>query len=322
MPVSGARDRSDGLEGQLPTLSRSSQRSDVVVVEIDDGRPAFTIAAQKVRRFQRQRARVGFVHRHRPNRSREHVLIVENRRLDVPKLRSTGPNGGEHRLPCRERRPKLLAPDHRSTGRIQAEEWVVEQVRTRCDVAGRHRLEELLDAVLWVGHLRTFLPGRRRIVHNRLSRHRNSLDSYCPDRYSLPSPSVIASSLLLRLARDLRTTLDQRFAHEGLTSQQAGLMVHVFTGVTSPTALADALGTDSAGITRMIDRLTTKGLLERAPDFHDRRAVSIKLTSAGAQLVKRLPAIFEEVAAQLVIGVDPNQVIADIKAMIDNLSAE
>jgi DNA-binding MarR family transcriptional regulator len=138
----------------------------------------------------------------------------------------------------------------------------------------------------------------------------------------MPSSSVVATGLLVRLARDLRTALDQRFAAEGLTSQQAGVLIHVHTGVRSPKVLADLLGTDSAGMTRMLDRLVAKGLLERTPDPQDRRAVSVQLTTPGKRVVKRLPAGFEEVAARLVRGVDPDRLVAELNTLLENLAAD
>ena len=136
----------------------------------------------------------------------------------------------------------------------------------------------------------------------------------------MPSQSVVASSQLLRLARDLRTALDQAFAPTGLTSQQAGLLIHVYTGVTSPKAAGELLGTDSAGMTRMVDRLAAKGLLERIADTGDRRAIALRLTPAGRKLVRTLPGIFEHVAARLMVGLDPDHLLSELGRMVANLA--
>lgn len=135
----------------------------------------------------------------------------------------------------------------------------------------------------------------------------------------MPSPGVQASSLIVRLARELRTALDQRFAGFGLTSQQAGLLVHVFTGQSSPRRLADLLGTDTAGITRLVDRLEAKELVRRAPDPADRRAVVVELTKAGRSLIPDLPPVFEAVAADLMQGVDAGGAAELLKKMLENL---
>ena len=107
------------------------------------------------------------------------------------------------------------------------------------------------------------------------------------------------SSLIIQLARNLRTVLDQRFAALGLTSQQAGLLIHVYTGADSPTRLAALLGTDTAGITRLVDRLADKGLIVRDQSPDDRRAITIQLTESGREAIPRLPTVFETVGAQM-----------------------
>lgn len=137
----------------------------------------------------------------------------------------------------------------------------------------------------------------------------------------MPSVGVQASGTILRLARELRTALDQQCAALGLTSQQAGLLIHVFTGLNSGKQLAEALGTDSAGITRLLDRLETKGYLERSPDPTDRRAQAISLTQAGRALIPDLPGLFEDVAAAMLRDVDAGRVYLDTSTMLDNLRA-
>ncbi len=135
----------------------------------------------------------------------------------------------------------------------------------------------------------------------------------------MPGPAVQATTLVMQLARDLRTALDQHFARLGLTTQQAALLIHIVTGVDSPTQLADLLGTDTAAITRLIDRLEKKGLANRESGATDRRAVTIGLTDAGRNTVPQLPPIFETVGAQLVRGMSPAAVVADLRTMAQNI---
>jgi DNA-binding MarR family transcriptional regulator len=135
----------------------------------------------------------------------------------------------------------------------------------------------------------------------------------------MPSSGVVASSAILQLARELRTAMDQRFEPLGITSQQAGLLIHVVTGVSSPRRLAELLGTDSAGTTRLLDRLEAKGLVERGRDTADRRAISVALTKAGRALVPKLPPVFEDVATDLLASLDPDRVSGDVETMLSNL---
>jgi DNA-binding MarR family transcriptional regulator len=135
----------------------------------------------------------------------------------------------------------------------------------------------------------------------------------------MPGPAVNATAVVMRLARELRTTMDQAFTELDLTSQQAGVLVHVFGGATSPKALARLLGTDTAGMTRMLDRLERKGLVRRSADPDDRRALVVDLTDEGRAVVPALPAVFERVGAELVDGLDPRQVLTTLERLLANL---
>lgn len=131
----------------------------------------------------------------------------------------------------------------------------------------------------------------------------------------MPSPRVEAMSRIVRVARDLRTTLDQRFEVLELTSQQAGVLVHVFMGVSSPRRLADLLGTDTAGMTRLLDRLESKGLVVRRPDPSDRRALVVGLTHGGRALVPSLPPIYEQVAGIVTDGVSDRDLATTMRVL-------
>src|SRR6266568_2401548 len=52
--------------------------------------------------------------------------------------------------------------------------------------------------------------------------------------------------------------------------------------------LAERLKSDPSNVTGLIDRLETRGLVERRPDPVDRRIKGLALTSAGARLRERL----------------------------------
>jgi DNA-binding MarR family transcriptional regulator len=54
------------------------------------------------------------------------------------------------------------------------------------------------------------------------------------------------------------------------------------------TALADYLGLEKSTMTGLVDRAEKKGLLERAPNSSDGRAVDVFLSPEGAELAERL----------------------------------
>jgi DNA-binding MarR family transcriptional regulator len=116
------------------------------------------------------------------------------------------------------------------------------------------------------------------------------------------------ASLLHQLARDVTTKLDRRLAPLGVTTQQAALLHNAASGGASPSQLMEAVGTDTAGMTKLLDRLEAKGLIERRPNPADRRSVMIEPTERGLALVPELTPVFSQVARQLFEGFSDDEV--------------
>ena len=131
----------------------------------------------------------------------------------------------------------------------------------------------------------------------------------------MPGPRLIVTSLVTQVARGIRPTLVQRFGELGLTSQQAGVLLHVSGGTTSPRRLADLLGTDTAGMTRLVDRLVEKAYLRRLPATTDRRAITVELTAAGRKLLPKIMPIFDEAAATITAGIPAAALPAVLEAL-------
>lgn len=133
-----------------------------------------------------------------------------------------------------------------------------------------------------------------------------------------------AAGLFSQIGRAHTIALDRRFAALGVTAQQAGLLLHAGGGVQSPSELAALLGTDTAGMTRLLDRLETKGLVRRERHRRDRRAVVVELTETGRALIPRLPPVFGQVSAQLFDGfslTDLRWLVDACERMLANLNA-
>jgi DNA-binding MarR family transcriptional regulator len=131
-------------------------------------------------------------------------------------------------------------------------------------------------------------------------------------------------SLIHQVARELGTALDRQLAPLDVTAQQAALLVHAGRQETSPSRLKALLGTDTAGMTKLLDRLEGKGLLRRRRHPNDRRAVVIELTDHGRGLVPRLPPIFGRVTRRLLAGFSADEVrelTAMLQRMLNNLHA-
>ena len=69
-------------------------------------------------------------------------------------------------------------------------------------------------------------------------------------------------------------------------------------------ALGHLLGVSSAAVTAIADALEEDGLLERARDGGDRRAVTLRLTERGADQVRRWVEVFDRVYAEAEVEVE------------------
>jgi DNA-binding MarR family transcriptional regulator len=132
-------------------------------------------------------------------------------------------------------------------------------------------------------------------------------------------------SLLNQVGRELTTATERLLAPLGLTAQQAALLLHASRGdAPTPSTLRVALGTDTAGMTRLLDRLADKGLLRRTRHPSDRRAVVIELTDAAKALLPRIPPVFGQVSRQVFAGFSAAEVSAMtglLQRMLTNLTA-
>ncbi|MEV4416714.1 MarR family transcriptional regulator [Catellatospora sp. NPDC049609] len=133
-------------------------------------------------------------------------------------------------------------------------------------------------------------------------------------------PALGAGSLLHKVAREFTTMLDRDLARHDLTSQQAALLLHAAGEPATPSSLKAALGTDTAGMTRLLDRLEGKGLVRRARHPQDRRAVVIELTAQGQAVVPHLQPAFGHAVGRLLAGFDDTQV-AQLRGMLDRMLA-
>lgn len=123
-----------------------------------------------------------------------------------------------------------------------------------------------------------------------------------------PAHVLGAGSLLHRTAHDLATALDRRFAPLGVTAQQAALLLHASRQQNSPSQLMSLLGTDTAGMTKLADRLEVKHLIERHPNPQDRRSVLIALTPDGQALLPQLAPVFGSFTGELFNGFSPDEI--------------
>ncbi|NML97304.1 MarR family transcriptional regulator [Paraburkholderia sp. RP-4-7] len=115
------------------------------------------------------------------------------------------------------------------------------------------------------------------------------MDHYTPENFNLTRSVGFA----INKARNvLITEMDAALKDLDITSQQMGILMSLRDSVaTTPFELSKLLGIDTGLMTRMLDKLETKGLLERSRSIEDRRVVNLKLTKAGEAVAGRLPEI-------------------------------
>ncbi|MBI6555894.1 MULTISPECIES: MarR family winged helix-turn-helix transcriptional regulator [Pseudomonas] len=115
--------------------------------------------------------------------------------------------------------------------------------------------------------------------------------------------------LLLGRAAILKDKIiDTHMEPHGITAAQFKVLIIMAQfGVDTPAELCRHLSLDSGSMTRMLDRLEQKGLLDRKRSALDRRQVQLVLTDDGQRLADRLPYIGAEALNQLAGALEPDE---------------
>jgi MarR family transcriptional regulator for hemolysin len=115
--------------------------------------------------------------------------------------------------------------------------------------------------------------------------------------------------ILNDVARLLRTYADYKAAQFGITRAQWAVLVRLERSEgLNQTELADMLDLQPITLTRLLDKLSDSGLIERRPDPGDRRAKRLFLTPAAWPLLKRLAELGEETMTSTLAGIDPESI--------------
>jgi DNA-binding MarR family transcriptional regulator len=92
---------------------------------------------------------------------------------------------------------------------------------------------------------------------------------------------------IVRALEDYSSNVEKRF---GLTGPQLWALWEL--GRTGPCALkdlAEQMKLDSSTVVGVVDRLVAKGLIQRGPDPHDRRRISLTTTGKGQEILAQAP---------------------------------
>jgi MarR family transcriptional regulator, organic hydroperoxide resistance regulator len=126
------------------------------------------------------------------------------------------------------------------------------------------------------------------------------------------SPSAAASGpvshAIARVALLHRLRARQLLRQIGLYPGQELMMMHLWdTGAQRQSDLATLFDTDSASMTRSVQRLERAGFVRRRPDPTDRRATLVEPTTASNGLRERVERTWAELEAWTVENLTPEQ---------------
>lgn len=116
---------------------------------------------------------------------------------------------------------------------------------------------------------------------------------YVPGQYR-PEQSV--GYLMRKVLSSILAQADAQLAAYDLTYVQwLPLYKLVMAESNTVAGLARDLSMDPAALTRALDRLQAKGLVERERSTHDRRVVHLVLTPSGREVAQHVPAVLADV---------------------------
>jgi DNA-binding MarR family transcriptional regulator len=96
--------------------------------------------------------------------------------------------------------------------------------------------------------------------------------------------------LIARLRASIFAAVGREVTSWGISAAQASILIYIAHGRGNRAAdIARDYDYDTGSMTRMVERLARKGLLQRVRDAGDRRVVRLRLTPEGARLAHRLP---------------------------------
>jgi DNA-binding MarR family transcriptional regulator len=102
---------------------------------------------------------------------------------------------------------------------------------------------------------------------------------------------------------------DEEVAALEVTAAQFVIIANVLKGhANSACGLCNFMDYDRGAMSRMIDRLETKGLLRRVPLAHTRRTMALEVTEAGKAAFPKMQACLNRVVNRLLKGVTKTQV--------------
>lgn len=121
------------------------------------------------------------------------------------------------------------------------------------------------------------------------------IDKFCTEHPEAPRDLILASRLLLRTARLLRHHIERALAPHQLDLSQylvISMLAIDADEPTMPSELGVSIDATRTQMTRLVDGLEARGLVQRKTSTHDRRSQELSLTPAAhALLAVAAPAV-------------------------------
>ena len=132
--------------------------------------------------------------------------------------------------------------------------------------------------------------------------------------------------LINDLARLLRTRADARARAFGMTRAQWMILVRLeaHPGMTQ-NELAALIEVEPITVARLVDRLETRGFVQRRADPSDRRIWRLHLTSEAVPMLKEIAKVRRELTENLVVDMPAKELECALNCLLkmkDNLAAE
>lgn len=123
---------------------------------------------------------------------------------------------------------------------------------------------------------------------------------YQADNYPVQSG---VGYLVKQLSQTISKELDRRMADIGLTDAQwKPLLLLGQGGCTTAVDLSRIACHDAGSITRLLDRLEAKALIQRVRSAEDRRVVNLELTEEGKKIAAQIPKIIVGLSNEVLTG--------------------
>jgi MarR family transcriptional regulator, multiple antibiotic resistance protein MarR len=123
------------------------------------------------------------------------------------------------------------------------------------------------------------------------------------------APLVSQVRMAVLAGVDKEFLLDAEVAALEVTAAQFAIIANVLKGhANSACELCNFMDYDRGAMSRMIDRLESKGLLRRVPLAHTRRTMALEVTDAGQAAFPKMQACLAKVLNRLLKGVTKTQV--------------